>query len=110
MKSLPVSLNRQEAVEYAGWFRALADPSRVQIVSLLSRADAPMRVGEVVAAVGIGQSTVSHHLAILSEVGFVLAEPRGNSVYYRINEACVECFPSAADIVMGKPVPSPVPA
>jgi hypothetical protein len=46
-------------------------------------------------------------------VGFVLAEHRGPATYYRINEACVECFPTAADIVMGRPVPAqpdPVPA
>jgi len=30
----------------------------------------------------------------------------GTATYYRINEACVSCFPSAADIVMGRPVPA----
>lgn len=102
-----IPLSRAEATEYAGWFRALADPTRVQIVSLLARAKEPMRVGEIVAAVGVGQSTVSHHLAILAEVGFVLAEPRGTSMLYRINDACVECFPTAADLVMGHPAPIP---
>ncbi len=102
-------LDRSEATEYAGWFRALADPTRIQIVSLLARAGRPLRVGEVVNSVGVGQSTVSHHLAILAEVGFVRAEPSGTAVLYRINDDCVECFPSAADIVMGNPVPVPSP-
>ena len=54
---------------------ALADGTRVQIVSLLARAGEPMTVGQIVAAVAVGQSTVSAHLKRLAEVGFVLAEP-----------------------------------
>jgi len=98
-------LVRDEAAEYASWFRALADPTRIQIVSLLARRGTPMNVGAIVAEVEVGQSTVSAHLKVLAEVGFVLAERRGTAAFYRINEACVECFPSAADIVMGRPVP-----
>src|SRR6266702_8375734 len=98
-------LGRGAAAEYASWFRALADPTRVQIVSLLARRGAPMTVAAIVAEVQVGQSTVSAHLKVLAEVGFVLAERRGTAAYYRINEACVQCFPTAADIVMGRPVP-----
>jgi DNA-binding transcriptional ArsR family regulator len=100
-------LDRSVAVEYASWFRALADPSRVQIVEYLARQDRPMPVGEIVAAVGLAQSTVSQHLKILTEVRFVLVEPVGNARHYRINTRCVACFPSAADVVMGRPAPAP---
>lgn len=100
-------LDRATAVEYANWFRALADPTRIQVVSLLARRGAPMNVGQIVAEVQVGQSTVSAHLKVLSDVRFVLAEHRGTATYYRINGACVECFPTAADIVMGRPVPGP---
>ena len=104
-------LDRPVAAEYAAWFRALADATRVQIVSLLARRGVPMNVGEIVAAVDVGQSTVSAHLKVLAEVRFVLAERRGTATYYRVNDACVECFPTAADIVMGRPVPAqPEPA
>ena len=91
-------LDRPTAAQYASWFRALADPTRIQIVSLLARRGEPMNVG---------QSTVSAHLKVLAEVRFVLAARRGTATYYRVNEACVACFPTAADIVMGKPVPAP---
>ena len=100
-------LDRATAAEFASWFKALADASRIQIVSLLARRGAPMSVGEIVAAVDVGQSTVSAHLKVLADVRFVLADHRGTATYYRINEACVDCFPTAADIVMGKPVPVP---
>ena len=104
MKARP--LERPTAAEYASWFRALADATRVQIVSLLARHGEPMNVGEIVARVDVGQSTVSAHLKVLAEVGFVLAEQRGTACFYRVNEVCVECFPTAADIVMGRPVPA----
>jgi DNA-binding transcriptional ArsR family regulator len=99
-------LDRATAAEYASWFKALADPSRVQLVELLARTGEPMTVGEIVTAMGLAQSTVSQHLKILADVRFVLSQPDGNARRYRINTNCVSCFPSAADVVMGKPVPA----
>jgi DNA-binding transcriptional ArsR family regulator len=99
-------LDREVARTYASWFRALADPSRVQIVELLARQARPLAVGEIVAVVGLAQSTVSQHLKILTEVRFVLVEPVGTARHYRINERCIACFPSAADVVMGRPAPA----
>ena len=74
----------------------------------LARAGRPLTVKEIVAAVPVGQSTVSEHLRQLAAVRFVLAEDRGTSRLYRINDACVTCFPTAADLVMGKPSPVPL--
>jgi DNA-binding transcriptional ArsR family regulator len=100
-------LDRESAERFAGWFKALADPTRVQLITLLARRREPMTVGEMVDASDVGQSTVSHHLKILADVRFVLVERQGTSALYRINDACVGCFPSAADVVMGNPVPTP---
>ena len=94
-------LDRQHAETYAGWFRALADATRVQILNLLAEQDQPMTVGEIVDQVPVGQSTVSAHLKILAEARFVLVEQRGTARLYRVNQRCVSCFPSAADVVMG---------
>jgi DNA-binding transcriptional ArsR family regulator len=100
-------LGRAVADTYATWFKALADSTRVQVVSLLARSGQPMTVKQIVAAVPVGQSTVSAHLKQLAAVGFVIAEDRGTSRLYRINASCVERFPTAADLVMGKPLPAP---
>ncbi len=100
-------LSRTDAETYASWFKALAGGTRVQIVSLLARAGKPMTVGQIVEAVTVGQSTVSAHLKQLAAVGFVLAEDRGTARLYRINDNCVECFPTAADLVMGRRSPAP---
>jgi DNA-binding transcriptional ArsR family regulator len=97
-----VVLDRNTAETYAGWFRALADPTRVQILNLIASAGGPMTVGEVVERVNVGQSTVSAHLKVLTEARFVLVEPRGTARLYRVNQRCVSCFPSAADVVMGR--------
>ena len=95
-------LDRNVAETYAGWFRALADGTRVQILNLLASAGRAMTVGEIVERVAVGQSTVSAHLKILAEARFVLAERRGTARLYRVNHRCVSCFPSAADVAMGR--------
>lgn len=103
----PRLLDADTAATYASWFKALADPTRVRLVNLLAVERRPMSVGEIVERSEVGQSTVSHHLKQLAEVRFVIAEKRGTSAYYRVNENCLSCFPSAADAVMGHPVPDP---
>jgi DNA-binding transcriptional ArsR family regulator len=105
MENLLAVLDRVGAQEYASWFRALADPTRIQLVELLARTKTPMSVGEIVAEMELAQSTVSQHLKILSEVRIVLVDPVGNARHYRINDDCIRCFPSAADLVMGRPAP-----
>jgi DNA-binding transcriptional ArsR family regulator len=110
MNGVTGSLDRATAAEYASWFKALANPTRIQVVTLLARRATPLNVSQIVAEVDVGQSTVSAHLRVLARVGFVLVEHRGTASYYRINEACVQCFPTAADVVMGRPsalAPSP---
>jgi DNA-binding transcriptional ArsR family regulator len=105
MNSTARPLDRGTAAQYASWFRALSEPTRVQIVSLLARHGEPMTVGAITDALDVGQSTVSAHLKVLTGVRFVLAERRGTSAWYRINDRCVAYFPTAADIVMGNPAP-----
>jgi DNA-binding transcriptional ArsR family regulator len=98
-------VDRTTAETYAAWFRALSDPTRIQVLNLLAVTGRPMTVGEITAALPIGQSTVSHHLKILAETRFVLVEPAGAANLYRVNERCLTCFPSAADAVMGRRPP-----
>jgi DNA-binding transcriptional ArsR family regulator len=103
-------MGREQAELYASWFRCLADPTRIQILNLLARERRPLAVGEIVAAVDVGQSTVSEHLRRLAETCFVLVEHRGSSSLFRINERCIACFPSAAELVMGEAGPDSLPA
>jgi DNA-binding transcriptional ArsR family regulator len=97
-----MNIDRQNAATWATWFRALGDPTRIVILNLLATARSPMTVAEIVEAVDVGQSTVSHHLKILGDVRFVLVEREGTSSLWRINENCLGCFPTAAELVMGR--------
>ncbi len=96
-----MEVDRASAEVWASWFRCLGDPSRVLLLNRLASARRPMTVGELVDAVDIGQPTVSHHLRVLAETGFVFSERRGNTRLYRVNERCLEHFPSAAELIMG---------
>jgi DNA-binding transcriptional ArsR family regulator len=103
-----MNIERDDAETWATWFKALGDPTRIVILNLLATAGRPMSVAEIVDAVDVGQSTVSHHLKILGDVRFVLVEREGTSSWWRINENCLGCFPTAAELVMGRaPIDAP---
>ncbi|MCX5275298.1 ArsR/SmtB family transcription factor [Streptomyces virginiae] len=93
-------LTDEDAVTYASWFKALADPMRVRLLHLLAGEQHSMTVGEITDRLPIGQSTVSHHLKTLAEVRFVLAERHGTSTRYEVNSACLERFPAAVHAIM----------
>jgi DNA-binding transcriptional ArsR family regulator len=101
-RRLSMDVDRDSAEVWAGWFRALGDASRVLILNRLATAGRPMTVGEIVDAVDVGQSTVSHHLKLLTDTGFVHVERQGNASLFRVNDRCLEVFPSAAEVVMGR--------
>ncbi|WP_249012064.1 helix-turn-helix transcriptional regulator [Conexibacter sp. DBS9H8] len=69
-----------EAQALAELLQALADPTRLRILSALDTACVP--VGAIVEATGLRQPTVSHHLRILRDRGLVRAERRGTYIYY----------------------------
>jgi len=99
----PVSfprLREQQADEYAEWFKALADPTRIRILNLLANSDNAVCVCDIVRHFPIGQPTVSHHLKILRDARFVHAERRGTFMYYRVNRKCLAEFPNAANLIM----------
>lgn len=62
---------------------ALADPTRLRILHLLSRHDS-LCVCEIEAAFDLGQPTVSHHLKVMRQAGIVTAERRGTWAYYAL--------------------------
>jgi DNA-binding transcriptional ArsR family regulator len=97
------TIDRETAETYARWFQALSDPTRILILNYLSRQTRPVSVGTIVAEMGLGQSTVSHHLKALYDVGFVTRVRDRTARLYAVNHNCVVKFPTAADVVMGRP-------
>ena len=73
-----------DALQVALRLKALADPVRVKIMSLLFSAPAGAEnTGELAAVLELSESTVSHHLAQLRRAGFVESDRRGMHVYHR---------------------------
>jgi DNA-binding transcriptional ArsR family regulator len=97
-----MDVTREQAEMWASWFRALGDPSRILILNLLATAGSARSVGEIVDELDLAQSTVSHHLKILGEVGFVFVDREATTSRWRVNDRCLACFPSAAEVVMGR--------
>jgi DNA-binding transcriptional ArsR family regulator len=72
------------ALEVALRLKALADPARVKLMSLLLAAPTgEMNSGDLAAAVALTESTVSHHLTQLRKAGLVESDRQGMNVYHR---------------------------
>ena len=96
------ALAQVDAEHYAEWFSVLADPTRVRLLHTLSTsASGAVRVGDLAAALGISQSTCSHHVELLRKVGFVVVDKVGTASLVSVNAACCTGLPHAADVVMG---------
>lgn len=74
-----------EADLLAGRFKALADPTRLRLLSLVAaHEDREACVCDLTEPVGLSQPTVSHHLRILVDAGLLSREQRGRWAYYRL--------------------------
>jgi ArsR family transcriptional regulator len=72
------------AAVFAPAFKALGDPVRLQLMSMIASApDGEMCVCDLTPAFTLSGPTISHHLKTLREAGLVEAERRGTWVYYR---------------------------
>jgi DNA-binding transcriptional ArsR family regulator len=100
------ALSVERAVEYARWFRCLSDPTRIRLLHLISRADEPVTVGELVKRIGKSQSTVSRHLRLLADDEFIFTQPDGVRTMISVNRACMSALPTAAREIMGADDPT----
>lgn len=77
-------LTDDQAEQVARVFKALGDPSRVKLYSLIAAsASGEMCVCDLTGPVGLSQPTVSHHMKLLVDAGLVTREQRGRWAYYR---------------------------
>jgi ArsR family transcriptional regulator, arsenate/arsenite/antimonite-responsive transcriptional repressor len=87
-------LDDAAAEQLAHLFKALGDPTRVKLVSLIAAApDGEACVCDLTAPVGLSQPTVSHHMKTLVDAGLITREQRGKWAYYRIAD---DAFTAAA--------------
>jgi len=77
-------LDAGRAVELARVFKALGDPARLRLLSLIASAGGGETcVCDLTTAFDLSGPTISHHLKVLREAGLISGERRGTWVYYR---------------------------
>ena len=78
-------LTEPAAVDLARGFKALGDPVRLRLLSLIaSHAGGEVCVCELMAGFVVTGPTISHHLKVLRETGLIDGQRRGTWVYYRV--------------------------
>src|SRR4051795_11878389 len=83
-------LEEESAVDLARVFKALSDPVRLRLLSLIASYEAGQAcVCDLTGAFDVAQSTISHHLRVLREAGLVDCQRRGTWVYYWVLPAAL---------------------
>jgi ArsR family transcriptional regulator, arsenate/arsenite/antimonite-responsive transcriptional repressor len=89
------ALTEDHAEALAGAFKALADPARLRLVSIIAASPEGRCACDLVAPLGRSQPTVSHHLRVLREAGLVESERRGPWIWYRVVPERLEALRTA---------------
>ncbi len=78
-------LDRDEAERLAVALKAIADPARLRLLSLIqAQPEGEACVCHLTVPLGLSQPTVSHHLKVLLQAGLVERDQRGSWAYYRV--------------------------
>lgn len=81
-------------------FRALADPTRREILRLLRRGE--MTAGELAERFDISKPSMSHHFAVLKQADLVASRRDGQQIFYALNTTVVQDLLTAVWDLMGK--------
>jgi ArsR family transcriptional regulator len=78
-------LDFEAAARLAAMFKALGDPTRVRLLSLIAaHQGGEACICDLTEPVGLSQGTVSHHMKLLADAGLVSRDQRGKWAYYRV--------------------------
>lgn len=84
-------IDADEAERLSAVFKALADPVRLRLLSLIGAcADGEVCVCDLTTPFDLSQPTISHHLKVLREAGLISSQRRGTWVYYSIRPGELE--------------------
>ena len=79
------AMTQPQADDLARSLKAIADPARLRLISIIAASeDQEACVCDLTEPLNIGQPTVSHHLKVLTEAGFVTRSKRGTWAYYKL--------------------------
>jgi ArsR family transcriptional regulator len=104
---LTAPLDEDQAAELAKVFKALGDPVRLRLLSMIaSRAGGEVCVCELTPAFALSQPTISHHLKLLRQAGLIDSERRGTWVYYRLVPETTDRLADVLTRPTGQPLPT----
>jgi ArsR family transcriptional regulator len=84
-------LDHNEATALAGQLSAIADPVRIQMLSIIaSSATGEVCACDFVEPIGKSQPTISHHLKVLNAAGIVAGDKRGRWIWYRLAPGSID--------------------
>ena len=75
-------------MRFAETFKALSDPTRREILSLLKHG--PLTAGEIVNHFDMTGASISHHLSVLRHAGVIDYEKKGKFIYYYLNSSVLD--------------------
>jgi ArsR family transcriptional regulator, arsenate/arsenite/antimonite-responsive transcriptional repressor len=105
---LTAPLDEDRAVELAKVFKALGDPVRLRLLSMIaSRAGGEVCVCDLTPAFDLSQPTISHHLKLLRQAGLIDCERRGTWVYYWLLPETTDRLAGILTRPAGGPLPAP---
>ncbi|MFD7597638.1 ArsR/SmtB family transcription factor [Kitasatospora sp. NPDC059812] len=105
---LTAPLDEDQAVELARVFKALGEPVRLRLLSMIaSRAGGEVCVCDLTPAFDLSQPTISHHLKLLRQAGLIDCERRGTWVYYRLVPEMTDRLASILTRPAAEPLPAP---
>jgi ArsR family transcriptional regulator len=89
-------LDADSAGRLALMFKALGDPTRVRLVSLIAATEGGEAcICDLTTPVGLSQGTVSHHMKILADAGLVSRDQRGKWAFYRVESSTLAAMATA---------------
>lgn len=89
-------LDIQSAERLARIFKALGDPTRVRLLSLIAAADGGEAcICDLTDPVNLSQPTVSHHMRLLADAGLITREQRGKWAFYAVVDDALDALSSA---------------
>ncbi len=91
-------LDIEAAERLAHVFKALGDPTRVRLLSLIAATEGGEAcICDLTAPVGLSQPTVSHHMKLLVDAGLVTREQRGKWAFYAVVDEALSSLSAALD-------------
>ncbi len=93
----PAPLPPPERERLVAAFKALADPTRLDVFRLIAAQEAPVCACDVVDRFAVSQPTISHHLRVLREAGLISVSRRGVWAYFAVEPRGVALLRDALD-------------